>query len=302
MPVDPFALVQSAQQDRLLNEQALANVKAADDAARTSSAQQAEIPPPRDPNAPCPCDGPLTDAQKALHNLGLGMKNPVGDASRGCSARLAGSLLKVTQLISGTGDPTGKLATLYSSVQGMANSVDMLSAEADRLSDPANLMTTLGTMNLYGKIGCALGIEGLDISVAISATNGGGINAIAGAVKAQVDLDSLLDNALQGANLVDGANALSAGIDGAINSLGGAGGNITNVINAGQLAMAEAMAKVTEFAQINFFANLVGDGTDPCNTLAVDVSKNMLSPEFTRYSENALASVKNSTTIGAGFR
>lgn len=302
MPVDPFALVQSAQQDRLLNEQALANVKAADDAARTSAAQQADIPPPRDPNAPCPCDGPLTDAQKALHNLGLGMKNPVGDASRGCSARLAGSLLKVTQLIDGTGDPTGKLATLYSSVQGMANSVDMLSAEADRLSDPANLMTTLGTMNLYGKIGCALGIEGLDISVAISATNGGGINAIAGAVKAQVDLDTLLDNALQGANLVDGANALSAGIDGAINSMGSASGNMTNVINAGQLAMAEAMAKVAEFAQINFFANLVGDGKDPCNTLAVDVSKNMLSPEFTKYSENALASVKNPTTIGAGFR
>ena len=320
MPIDPLALVQSAQDNRAIAEQALANVQAADDAARTAAAQQAAAEaasaPPRDPNAPCPCDGVFTPAQKALHAAGLSLKNPVGDASRGCANKLAGSLIKVNGLISAVNDPTnnlypflnmagvggGKLNSLLNSTQGMANAVGVLQAEADRLSDPTTLMTTLGTMNLFGKIGCALGIEGLDISVALQASSAGGINKIAAAVKAQVDLDAILDNALAGANLTDGANALSSGIDGVMGGMGSAAGGINDVVVAGQVAMAEAMAKVAEFTQVNFFANLVGDSTDPCNILAVDVTANILSPEFKRYADNALASVKSPTTIGAGFR
>ena len=319
MPTDPLALVQSAQDNRAIAEQALANVQAADDAARTSEAQQAAeaaSSPPRDPNAPCPCDGVLTPAQKALHAAGLSLKNPVGDSSRGCASKLAGSLIKVNGLISAVNDPgnnlypflnsagvgDGKLNSLLNSTQSMANAVGVLQAEADRLSDPATLMSTIGTMSLYGKIGCALGIEGLDITVALQASSGGGVNKIAAAVKVQADLDKILDNALAGSNLTDGANALSSGIDGVMGGIGAAVSGINDVVGAGQAAMAEAMVKVAEFTQVNFFANLVGDGTDPCNTLAVDVTKNALSPEFKRYADDALASVKSPTTVGAGFR
>ena len=277
-------------------------------------------PPPPAPGDPCGCPMKLTDKQKDLHNAvkgGLGAtKNPVGSAASDVSAKLAGSLLKVNSLVTAMADPLSpmfatlnaaglgstQLSALAGRVESMKGAADAFKNEADRLSDPATLMNLVGVAGMAGKIGCALGIEGLDIGVALSVVTEGGKTSIAVSAKIQADLDTMLDNVLEGTDLTGAAGALSTGINDAMAKMDEAAGAMNGMIAEGEAMMAEALGMVTEFTQVNFLANLVGDGSDPCNTLAAGIKGNLLSTEFQDFANNALASVKSPTTLGAGFR
>ena len=277
-------------------------------------------PPPPAPGEPCGCPMKLTDQQKDMHKAvkgGLGTTvNPVGSAASGVSNKLAGSLLKVNSLVTAMGDTGGsvfaalnnaglggtQLSVLAGKIQSMKSASDSFKAEADRLSNPATLMNMVGVASMAGKIGCALGIEGLDVSVALNVVTENGKTSIAVSGNIQADLDTMLDNILEGTDLAGAAGALSIGIDDTMAKMDEAAGAMNGMIAEGEAMMRESLSIVTEFTQVNFLANLVGDGSDPCNTLASGIKGNLLSSEFQDFANNSLASVKSPTTIGSGFR
>ena len=298
-----------------------ASIRAKEDAdIQREKAAAPPPPPPPAPGDPCDCPMKLTDKQKDLHNAvkgGLGaITNPVGSAASDVSAKLAGSLLKVNSLVTAMADPLSpmfatlnaaglgstQLSALAGRVESMKGAADAFKNEADRLSDPATLMNLVGVAGMAGKIGCALGIEGLDVSVALSVVTENGKTSIAVSANIQADLDTMLDNVLEGTDLTGAAGALSTGINDAMAKMDEAAGAMNGMIAEGEAMMAEALGMVTEFTQVNFLANLVGDGSDPCNTLAAGIKGNLLSTEFQDFANNALASVKSPTTLGAGFR
>jgi hypothetical protein len=277
-------------------------------------------PPPPAPGEPCGCPMKLTDQQKDMHNAvkgGLGTTiNPVGSAAGSVSNKLAGSLLKVNSLVTAMGDTGGsmfaalnnaglggtQLSVLAGKIQSMKSASDSFKAEADRLSDPATLMNVVGVAGMAGKIGCALGIEGLDVSLTLSVVTENGKTSIAVSGNIQADLDTMLDNILEGTNLTDAAGALSVGINDTMAKMDEAAGAMNGMIAQGEAMLQESLSIVTEYTQVNFLANLVGDGSDPCNTLAAGIKGNLLSSEFQNFANNSLASVKSPTTIGSGFR
>lgn len=277
-------------------------------------------PPPPAPGEPCGCPMKLTDQQKDIHNAvkgGLGTTiNPVGSAASGVSNKLADSLLKVNSLVTAMGDTGGsmfaalnnaglggtQLSVLAEKIQSMKSASDSFKAEADRLSDPATLMNVVGVAGMAGKIGCALGIEGLDVSVVLNVVTENGKTSIAVSGNIQADLDTMLDNILQGTDLAGAAGTLSIGINDAMAKMDEAAGAMNGMIAQGEAMMQESLSMVTEFTQVNFLTNLVGDGSDPCNTLAAGIKRNLLSNEFQDFANNALASVKSPTILGEGFR
>jgi len=76
----------------------------------------------------------------------------------------------------------------------MQIAVDAFKSQADKLSNPQTLMSVIGSMNFYANLGCALGIEGLDVSVSVGVLTGNGQNAISVAGGVQVDLYRIIDN------------------------------------------------------------------------------------------------------------
>lgn len=271
---------------------------------------------------PCPCKTELTDAQKALHKGVAGtnpFQNPVGEKAGEVSGKLSQSLSKIgglatalTPLSPGVPitDPLGlalnsagvnlsQIQSLASSVGNMKASVDAFKSEANRLMDPTTLMSTLGTMNLFGNIGCALGIEGLDIGVSIGVVTENGKTSISVAANIQADLDTMLDNVT--GEVPNAINNLASGIGDVQNKINESVGQLNGLVSAGQQKMAEGMSKISEFAQVNFLSNLIGEAGDPCNSLSASVSGNLLSQDFKQKAQTMLNSSASSVSQ-AGVR
>ena len=263
---------------------------------------------------PCPCKKKTpTDEELAAHawcQTNSPVQNVVGKNAGALGKALDKSIAAFSIIndptstlytkLGGLGVNTGKLDNMANNLLSMKNSVDLFKAEADRLSDPKNLMSLVGQMDLYGKIGCAFGIEGLDISAAASIVTEDGHSKISAMINVQADIDKMIGDPLDLGAIDDIAQGISEGMDkvtGAMNEGIGALNDLTTKAND---LMAEAMLKISEFTQINFLINLVGDGNDPCNKLQAKISGNLLSPEFKEYAQRAYDSTHAPTD--AGFR
>lgn len=281
----------------------------------------------------CPCKTKLTEEQKALHNQTAGtsqIQNPVGSKAGQVSGGLSSTISKIDGLITEltpniisedpytvygplsdrgralqeAGIDLSGLNSLKNKTTSMKSSVDAIKTESERLTNPQTLMSTIGTMNFYGNVGCALGIQGLDVGVALGVVTNNGKTSVSVAGNIQVDLDRLIENVSIGADINAAAGQLSAGMDSISSKINESISSMNGLVSAGQAKMAQATAKVAEFTQISFLSNLVGDSSDPCNKISVETADNLLSPEFRGLSRSAISSVSSGLTsnLGEGFR
>ena len=279
----------------------------------------------------CPCKTKLTEEQKTLHNTTSGtsqIQNSVGSKAGQVSGGLSSTISKINNLIThlapisngaeppvytlssygqalqAAGINSSALNSLQNKVTSMKSSVDAMKTESERLTNPQTLMSTIGTMNFYGNIGCALGIEGLDVGVALGVVTANGKTSISVAGNIQVDLDKLVGNISDSVDLNAAAGQLSAGMDSISSKINDSISTMNGLVSAGQDKLTEAQIKVAEFTQITFLSNLVGDSSDPCNKMAVESADNLLSPQFRGLSQSAISSVSSGlkTNVGDGFR
>ena len=276
----------------------------------------------------CPCKTKLTEAQKTLHNETSGTnlwQSPVSEKAGEVSGKLSQSLTKIASLatilsplspdapltnplgmaLQASGINSETIQSLASNVGSMKSAVDGFKDEATRLSDPTNLMSTIGTMNLFGNIGCALGIEGLDIGISIGVVTENGKTSISVAGNVQANLDTMLDSLTSGGSeseIQTAINNLSSGIGDIQNKINESAGNLNGLVSAGQRKMAEAMSKITQFSQVNFLSNLIGEAGDPCNSLASSVKGNLVSQDFQQKAQTMLNSQASSFGGQAGVR
>ena len=279
----------------------------------------------------CPCKTKLTEEQKTLHNTTSGtsqIQNSVGQKAGQVSGGLSSTISKINNLIThltpivdltppyastlssygqalqAAGINSSALNSLQNKVTSMKSSVDAMKTESERLTNPQTLMSTIGTMNFYGNIGCALGIEGLDVGVALGVVTANGKTSISVAGNIQVDLDKLVGNISDSVDLNAAAGQLSAGMDSISSKINDSISTMNGLVSAGQDKLTEAQIKVAEFTQITFLSNLVGDSSDPCNKMAVESADNLLSPQFRGLSQSAISSVSSGlkTNVGDGFR
>ena len=279
----------------------------------------------------CPCKTKLTEEQKTLHNTTSGtsqIQNSVGEKAGQVSGGLSSTISKINNLVThltpisngaeppvftlssygqalqAAGINSSALNSLQNKVTSMKSSVDAMKTESERLTNPQTLMSTIGTMNFYGNIGCALGIEGLDVGVALGVVTSNGKTSISVAGNIQIDLDKLVGNISDSIDLNAAAGQLSAGMDSISSKINDSISTMNGLVSAGQDKLTEAQIKVAEFTQITFLSNLVGDSSDPCNKMAVESANNLLSPEFRGLSQSAISSVSSGlkTNVGDGFR
>lgn len=279
----------------------------------------------------CPCKTKLTEEQKTLHNTTSGtsqIQNSVGQKAGQVSGGLSSTISKINNLIThltpiinegppptstlssygqalqAAGINSSALNSLKNKTTSMKSSVDAMKTESERLTNPQTLMSTIGTMNFYGNIGCALGIEGLDVGVALGVVTANGKTSISVAGNIQVDLDKLVGNISDSVDLNAAAGQLSAGMDSISSKINDSISTMNGLVSAGQDKLTEAQIKVAEFTQITFLSNLVGDSSDPCNKMAVESADNLLSPQFRGLSQSAISSVSSGlkTNVGDGFR
>ncbi len=279
----------------------------------------------------CPCKTKLTEEQKTLHNTTSGtsqIQNSVGQKAGQVSGGLSSTISKIDNLIQqlepisgglpgapptlssygqalqAAGINSSALNSLKNKTTSMKSSVDAMKTESERLTNPQNLMSTIGTMNFYGNIGCALGIEGLDVGVALGVVTSNGKTSMSVAGNIQIDLDKLVGNISDSIDLNQAAGQFSAGMDSISSRINNSISTMDGLVSAGQAKVEEAKAKVAEFTQITFLSNLVGDSSDPCNKISVESANNLLSPEFRGLSQSAISSVSSGlkTNVGDGFR
>lgn len=261
----------------------------------------------------CPCKQKLTDEQKNLVNSQLGksfVQNTTGGQAGGLSSSLGSSLGKLNALktaiqtptagtiggvLGNTGVDTAKLNKVIGDVTNMQNAVNAFKSQADKLSNPQTLMSTIGSMNFYGNLGCALGIEGLDVTVSIGVLTGNGQNAISIGGGVQADLDRILDNfanSPSGSGLEGAAAEFNSALEGISSKINEATSAISDVTNKSVNMIQQAASTIGKYSQINFFSTLVGDANDPCNKMSVAVNSNgLLTPEFQQLAGVANASV-----------
>ena len=279
----------------------------------------------------CPCKTKLTEEQKTLHNTTSGtsqIQNSVGEKAGQVSGGLSSTISKINNLVThltpisngavppvytlssygqalqAAGINSSALNSLKNKTTSMKSSVDAMKTESERLTNPQTLMSTIGTMNFYGNIGCALGIEGLDVGVALGVVTSNGKTSISVAGNIQIDLDKLVGNISDSIDLNAAAGQLSAGMDSISSKINDSISTMNGLVSAGQDKLTEAQIKVAEFTQITFLSNLVGDSSDPCNKISVESANNLLSPEFRGLSQSAISSVSSGlkTNVGDGFR
>ena len=261
----------------------------------------------------CPCKQKLTDEQKNLVNSQSGksfVQNTTGGQAGGVSSALGQSLSKLNALktalttptagtiggaLGNTGVDTAKLQTIIDNTTKMQNAVDTFKAQADKLSNPQTLMSVIGSMNFYANLGCALGIEGLDVTVSVGVLTGNGKNAISVAGGVQVDLDRIIDNFAKnpsGAGLESAAKDFNTALEGISSKINDATGAISKVTSDSVNMISQAAGAIAKYSQINFFSNLIGESNDPCNKMSVAVNEGgLLTPEFQQLAGAANASV-----------
>lgn len=264
----------------------------------------------------CPCKTKLTDEQKDLHTNPNGksfVQNKAGEQAGSLSAKLGSSLNKITALQAALMNPTQgsiggalgssgvnmtQLNALSNNVTRMQSVTNIFKNQADKLSDPQTLMGLVGSMNFYANIGCALGIEGLDVTTSVGVHTSNGINSLSVAGNVQVDLDKLMDkfgSNSGGSALGDAADSFNAGMEAISSKINEATDAMNKIANDSMNMISEAAAKIAEYTQINFFSNLVGSADDPCNKIGVAVTESMLTQEFQQ-----LAGVANASTATGG--
>jgi len=261
----------------------------------------------------CPCKQKLTDEQKDLVNSQSGksfVQNTTGGQAGGVSSALGQSLSKLNALktalttptagtiggaLGNTGVDTAKLQTIINNTTKMQNAVDTFKAQADKLSNPQTLMSVIGSMNFYANLGCALGIEGLDVTVSVGVLTGNGKNAISVAGGVQVDLDRIIDNFAknpEGSGLESAAKDFNTALEGINSKINDATGAISKVTSDSVNMISQAAGAIAKYSQINFFSNLIGESNDPCNKMSVAVNQGgLLTPEFQQLAGAANASV-----------
>lgn len=261
----------------------------------------------------CPCKQKLTDEQKNLVNSQSGksfVQNTTGGQAGGVSSALGQSLSKLNALktalttptagtiggaLNNTGVDTAKLQDIINNTTKMQTAVDAFKAQADKLSNPQTLMGVIGSMNFYANLGCALGIEGLDVTVSVGVLTGNGKNAISVAGGVQVDLDRIIDNFAKnpsGAGLESAAKDFNTALEGITSKINDATGAISKVTSDSVNMISQAAGAIAKYSQINFFSNLIGESNDPCNKMSVAVNEGgLLTPEFQQLAGAANASV-----------
>ena len=261
----------------------------------------------------CPCKQKLTDEQKDLVNSQSGksfVQNTTGGQAGGVSSALGQSLSKLNALktalttptagtiggaLSNTGVDTAKLQDIINNTTKMQTAVDTFKAQADKLSNPQTLMSVIGSMNFYANLGCALGIEGLDVTVSVGVLTGNGKNAISVAGGVQVDLDRIIDNFAknpEGSGLESAAKDFNTALEGINSKINDATGAISKVTSDSVNMISQAAGAIAKYSQINFFSNLIGESNDPCNKMSVAVNQGgLLTPEFQQLAGAANASV-----------
>lgn len=262
----------------------------------------------------CPCKQKLTDEQKTLVNSQNGktfVQNTTGGAAGAVSSGLSQSLSRLTAIATAVTNPggagtignalgqtgvnVGTLNSVIGNVTTMQSAVNAFKSQADRLSNPQTLMSTIGSMNFYANLGCALGIEGLDVTLSIGVLTGNGQNAISVAGNVNLDLERLLDNFSKnpaGSGLESAAKDFNAGLDGISSKINQATGLLNDVTNKGISMASQAAAAIQNYTQVNFFSNLVGEANDPCNKMGVAVNGGgLLTPEFQQLAGAANASL-----------
>ena len=269
----------------------------------------------------CPCKQKLTDEQKNLVNSQSGksfVQNTTGGQAGGLSSALGGSLAKLNALKTAIQTPTAgtiggalgntgvditKLNTIITDLTSMRKNVNTFKDQADKLSNPQTLMSVIGSMNFYANLGCALGIEGLDVTVSIGVLTGNGQNAISIGGGVQADLDRILDNFAKspsGSGMESAAAEFNSAIEGITSKINQASSAISDVTTKSANMLTDAASKIADYSKINFFSTLIGDANDPCNKMSVAVNgSGLLTPEFQQLAGAANASVASPFT-GSG--
>lgn len=261
----------------------------------------------------CPCKQKLTEGQKGILNFGLSsemLKDPnaaaVGIAKQlggKNSNRLEGLIQSFQAGGSGVPGSLGPYAQALPSLQRAKNKVDSLSGivdafgkESARLSTVDGLLSTVSSLNLYGELSCALGIEGVDIGVGLSVVNQNGQFAIQGAIAANVDLESVLNQFGDGAGsqLAEGIEKLQAGLDSAFAKLDEVNNKINEIMSVADGIQNAAADFIQKYTSINALADLINQAeTDPCFKLGSTINGSLVSSDF-------LNAVRGGSSTGFG--
>lgn len=266
----------------------------------------------------CPCKQKLTDQQKVLINDQMGkspIQNPVGDKAATLSSALTQSYNKLNSIktlaltpnfgtvggaLRNTGVDVNRINKIMGDVQSMKGSVDTFKSQADLLSNPQKLMSVAGTMNFFGNIGCALGIEGIDVGVSIGVITQNGQNSISIAGGVQADLDKIIDSFSSnpyGEELQNAAIEFNKALDGIGSRINDATESLSKITQDSKDMITKAENMVKEYTQINFFSNLFGESSDPCNKMSVAISNSgLMTQQFQNLSAAANESVKASVS------
>jgi len=263
----------------------------------------------------CPCKQKFTDAEKDLINGQNGktfIQNPNGAVAGNTisglnsAAQTAGSIIT---LLGGTGDRAqalkaagvnvGALQGLVTNMNSLGTTVTAFKNQADFLSNPQNLMASLGTLSFAANLGCALGIEGLDVGVSVNVLGDKGGSAVNVAFNVQANLNTLLGGMLNnpvGEQLNSVASQFNSSLGSITSQINEGLNSIKQVTDDSVNTLSKATSLVTNFSQINYFKNLLGDASDPCNKVSVALANdNILTPEFKQ-----LASAANASTSTGG--
>jgi hypothetical protein len=268
----------------------------------------------------CPCKQKLTDQQKTLFNQQMG-KNFIQNLNGAKAGTVAGDLgnaltkangianligvttganLSKAEALRAAGVDVSKLNNLTSKITGMQSKVTSFKNQADKMSDPGYLISVVGSMSFYANLGCALGIEGLDIGVSVDVITGKGGSTINVAGNVSADLTSLLDNfnnTAAGTSIQDAANKFSQGLEGITTKINDATSALDKVTTDCTKMIDQGLGKVTEFSQVNFFTNLLKDASDPCNVLSAKIKDSgLMTPDFQSMAQSAIASTSGGTS------
>lgn len=265
----------------------------------------------------CPCKQQISEGEKGILNVGLStdmLKNP-SQAAIDIASQLGGNnATRIKDLIgqAQAGGITGalmngalpslqqaqnKLTSLVG--DGTANNPGVLKAfqnECNRLTDPKQLLNIVSSLSLYGELGCALGIPGLDIGAGLSVVNENGQLSVQYAVAANVDIEKVLNKFSDGAgtNLAQAVQDLNSGISSAFAALDQANAAIQGVVDATTAMQNEAAAFIQKYTDISGLANLLQfSGDDPCFKLGSTLQGSLVSPDF-------LNAVRGGSSTGFG--
>jgi hypothetical protein len=259
----------------------------------------------------CPCKQKLTDGEKSILTFGLNdfqnlLNKPNETAIAAASGLLGKNSSRVAGLIAANGTATGSLYALLPSLQAaqtkftaVGSAISKFDAECAKYKDPKQLARMISSLNLYGQLQCALGIEGVDIAVGMNMIQDDGKLSINALLAAQIDMEALLNqlDSGSGTSLVNGISAFQAGVDGIFQKIDAANAAVNGAVDAATAKLAEALSFIDKVTSINLMTNIISESDDPCNQLSVDSTVNLVNPQFTNTVRSALSS-----TGGTSFR